>query len=236
MFFRLNVKSMLVLYFIFLLYSNNVFAMDIYSNSEAVIIFEEEEYESQIQDPFEKFNRMIFEFNRKVYQEIIYPLMINFANTKKGFIPETLRTFSDNLKEPNNILNSILQGNFQVAINSFWRFYINSILGLGGFFEIAESLGIKKVRMGFEDTMIYYGVEKGPYLILPFQYPTTLRGFFASILEIFVDPLFYIINDFIVSSVIKLILLIPERSEILDLCSGIDPYSKWRSIFYQREG
>lgn len=210
-------------------------------SSPALVIDEEVEtdifmYEEPIMDdPFEKFNRVSFKFNVKMDKGILHPLARDYAKIWPKTIPEMVQNFSENLYEPSNFLNAILQKKFNIALNAFWRFYLNSILGLGGLFEVAEPLGIPKVRISFEDTMIFYGADEGPYIILPFYPPSSLRTAFASILETFLNPLFFIIDNLFITFGIQFALLIPKRAEIvdIDLNSGIDPYAKWRSIFTQ---
>lgn len=192
--------------------------------------------EDEVSDPFEKVNRVMFNFNTSIDKKLFRPLARQYSTIDSNFLSKIIHNFSDNLHEPSNFINAILQGEPQVAIRAFWRFYINSIVGLGGAFEIAESMGISKVILGFEDTMVYYGIERGPYIILPFYKPLFLRGVFALALEALINPLFYIIDNTLVSLSMNAALLVPQRAQILNvnINSGIDPYAKLRSIFEQK--
>ena len=221
--------------FCYIFFSCSFYGFEIDEDLEFDLFIEEKQ--ETISDPFENVNRVIFKFNAALDKVILYPIAKGYSNLKSESISIFIKQFLDNLNEPSNFINAILQKKTELAVNAFWRFLINLTLGLGGVFEIAEPLGIKKNRLSFEDTMIFYGVEDGPYVVLPFQQPSSLRHAFASVLEMFVRPIFYIIENVIVSVAVNLALLIPCREEVLniDIDSGVDSYSKWRSIFSQRK-
>ena len=188
-----------------------------------------------IADPLEEINRIVFNFNIRIDNNVLQPIASGYSTVDNSLLSQGIKHFSNNLQEPSNLINSVLLGEFDIAINSFWRFFINSTFGIFGLFDIAELLGIPHTRKSFEDTMKYYGVTSGPYLILPFATPSSLRGLVAGTFEMITNPLLYMVNNILLFFTIKLTLSIPQRAEFLnvDLDSGIDPYVRWRSIFFQ---
>ena len=89
-----------------------------------------------------------------------------------------------NLRTPLVIVNQILQGQGENAVQSTGRFLVNSTAGVFGLFDVASSLGIERHREDFGQTLGHYGVPAGPYLVLPFFGPSTFRdapGFYADI-------------------------------------------------------
>ncbi|MBQ4875411.1 MAG: VacJ family lipoprotein [Rickettsiaceae bacterium H1] len=226
------IRFIIILFFLFRsLFS---YALEI-DNILGLDLFIEEEQEEEVSDPFENVNRAVFKFNAAIDKAILYPIARYYSDIKSEFLSDLIENFSNNLSEFSNFINAILQRKFHLAINAFWRFYINSTIGLAGLFEIAETLGMKKNRLSFENTLIFYGAKKGPYLVLPFYFPLSLRNVFASVLEVCVNPIFHVINNVFISLVLGLTFLISKREEMLamDLNTGIDPYAKWRSIFNQ---
>ena len=209
---------------------NKVYAVDI--NDKDYYFIETE----QISDPFEEINRLVFNFNINVDEHALKPLALKYSHIQNSWISKRIMHFSSNLNEPSNFINSIMLGDIETAINSFWRFFINSTLGIFGLFDIADVLGIPKVRRNFEETMVHYEIGSGPYIILPFLMPSSLRGVIASGFEALTNPLLYILNNIFLSLTANMILMIPQRAEFLnaDLNSGIDPYVRWRSIFSQQ--
>ena len=192
--------------------------------------------EQTIADPLEEINRLVFNFNLEVDNKVFQPVASGYSTIESSWASKRIKHFSTNLQEPSNFINGILMGELDIAINAFWRFFINSTLGICGLFDAAATLGIPYERRSFDDTMSYYGIERGPYIILPFATPYSLRGLVAETFEELTDPLLYIVDNTLLFLTIKLTLTIPQRAEFLDfdLDSGVDPYVRWRSIFSQQ--
>jgi phospholipid-binding lipoprotein MlaA len=135
-----------------------------------------------VYDPLEPINRGIFWFNDKLYFYVLKPLARGFR-----YVPEpwrvSLKNFFNNLRAPVTIINATLQGKFADAGNELTRFATNTTLGIGGLFDPSkEHFGIKPKDEDTGQTLGYYGVGPGPYLVLPFLGPSNLRdgiGWFA---------------------------------------------------------
>ncbi len=151
--------------------------------------FMEEDSAQLISDPFEKLNRGVFWFNDKVYFYLFKP-----AARAYRIVPRPARTsvsnFFSNLSSPVRIVNSTLQFKFADAGRETTRFFVNSIIGLGGLVDAADRWGeIPKKDEDFGQTLGFYHVGQGPYLILPFLGPSSLRDAGGLVADSFFDPL-----------------------------------------------
>lgn len=144
-----------------------------------------------ISDPFEGFNRGVFWVNDKLYVYVLKPVA-------KGYrvFPRPVRTsvgnFFSNLSSPISIVNSLLQLKFGDTSRGLSRLVVNTTLGLGGLFDPADKyLHIPKKKEDFGQTLGYYGVGQGPYLVLPLFGPSSLRDATGSVADMFCDPMTY---------------------------------------------
>jgi phospholipid-binding lipoprotein MlaA len=152
-------------------------------NEEELFEYDEDEKPFTVSDPLEPVNRGIFWFNDKLYFYLLKPV----ARGYRWAVPEPWRVavqnvFS-NLASPVRIINAGLQGKFSAAGNEVARFFINTTLGIGGLFDTArENFNIRKHDEDTGQTLGYYGVGPGFYLVLPVLGPSDVRdavGWFA---------------------------------------------------------
>ena len=146
-------------------------------------------------DPLEKTNRTIFKFNDAVDRAVLKPLAVGYENV----IPETIRkgvsNFFGNLSDLVTTIQHLLQLDFEKTTSSASRFIINSTVGMLGFRDVASGMGIPKTNEDFGQTMGAYGVGPGPYLVLPFFGPSTLRDGVGKVMDILVDPIQTTVKD-----------------------------------------
>ncbi|MEO0400529.1 MAG: VacJ family lipoprotein [Pseudomonadota bacterium] len=144
------------------------------------------------EDPWEGFNRSLFEVNTVLDNALMVPLARGYraVTPKKG--RRGIRRFLANLRAPGIFINDVLQGEFGRAGDTAARFFINTTIGAGGFADPAQQLGVQPHREDFGQTLAVWGVDAGPYLFLPLFGPTTARGALGSGVQVFLDPLFYI--------------------------------------------
>lgn len=192
---------------------------------------------SQVVDPFEKFNRAVFEFNLTLDHTLIRPVTKLYTKTVPSWGRERVHSFVNNLSTPLTILNNGVQGKGVEAQKSFWRFFVNTIFGIGGLFDVATKFGLHNNAQTFDDSFAHYGVNYGAYLNLPFLGPTTLRGASGKLLDFTLNPDNLVMDKnqriayFAVDSLDK-------RAEILDLSdslekSSLDYYAAVRSMYIQ---
>ena len=126
-------------------------------------------------DPLEPMNRAIFGFNEVVDDSILKPV----ANTYKYITPDPIETgvsnFFSNAGEVSTIANDVLQLKFDQAGNDLARFSINTTIGILGIFDVASSMGFQKNREDFGQTLGYWGMPQGPYLVIPFFGASSFR-------------------------------------------------------------
>lgn len=140
------------------------------------------------EDPYEGFNRSMFTFNDNVDRIAVKPA----ATVYKKAVPQLVQTgvgnFFGNLGDVWTGVNNLLQFKFEDGLNDFMRVAVNSTFGLGGLLDIGSEAGIQKHRVDFGQTLGYWGVKSGPYVVLPLFGPSTLRDALATPLDIAGDP------------------------------------------------
>ncbi|MDG2502714.1 MAG: VacJ family lipoprotein [Porticoccaceae bacterium] len=192
--------------------------------------------EEQTNDSFEGLNRKAFVFNETLDNALLKPV----AKTYAAVIPDPLErgilnVFS-NLNEVTNILNDLLQAKFAHAGHDSGRFLINTTIGVGGLFDVAQRAGLEKSEgEDFGQTLANWGVSEGPYLMLPFVGPSTLRDAPSKIIDSFANPVAYMDHVSTRNSVRALDLL-AMRADLLaldDVISG-DRYLFVRDVYLQR--
>lgn len=126
-------------------------------------------------DPLQPLNRAIFEFNETFDQALLKPV----AQGYRAVLPEVVRSgvtnFYSNIEDLWIAANNLLQGKPENALQDVMRVAINTVIGLGGLIDVASDAGLEKHNEDFGQTLGRWGVGSGPYLVLPFLGPSTLR-------------------------------------------------------------
>ncbi|MEX2453750.1 MAG: VacJ family lipoprotein, partial [Rhodospirillaceae bacterium] len=157
-------------------------------------------------------------------------------------MPETLRhmgrSFFENLNEPVVAVNDLLQGDINNAGISVGRFAVNSTVGILGFFEVAERIDLPEHNADFGQTLHSYGAGSGPYLVLPFFGPSTVRDALGSGVDSFINPFSYLL-DWETRLYLKASEIVVGREEVLDQVdelkkSSLDYYAAMRAGWFQR--
>jgi phospholipid-binding lipoprotein MlaA len=187
-------------------------------------------------DRFERMNRGIDKFNRGVDRYTLRPIAVGY----KKVVPHPLRiaisNFFDNLEEPINIVNNLLQGKFARGGSEVGRFLLNSTVGIGGLIDVATHAGLEAHEEDFGQTLAVWGLGSGPYLVVPFLGPYTLRDGFGDVLDSPMYPVYWIEEDKVRYAFIA-VWAIDTRSQFLDidraLNEALDPYVFLRESFLQ---
>ena len=143
---------------------------------------------SNPQDPFEKFNRASFAFNDTVDRVALKPAATVYKNVTPGFVQTGVGNFFGNLSDAWSAVNNILQGKGEAGMTDFTRFALNSTFGIVGLLDIASEAGLQKHDEDFGQTLGYWGVPSGPYLMLPIFGPSTVRDTTALPADLWGDP------------------------------------------------
>lgn len=189
-------------------------------------------------DPLEGYNRAMHSFNEAVDQYAIRPVAKGYRYITPDGIRERVGNFSDNLREPINMLNAFLQGDFEQGMVSFWRFTLNSTVGLLGIHDVAASAGLKERREDFGQTMAVWGSGSGPYIVLPIFGPSNGRDALGTVVDWFTDPFTYIVDDTWTRVGIAAGQALVERERLLDPIddvreTSLDTYTTFKSIYEQ---
>ncbi len=199
---------------------------------------EEDEYTAY--DPWEKFNEKMFEVNRRLDRYVLKPVAKAYNFITPDEIQIMISNGFDNISFPPRFVNSVLQGKFKGAAREIARFLINSTAGVGGLFDPAKDVfGLVKSREDFGQTLGFYGVKPGPFLIVPLMEPMTVRDGVGKAVDAAMDPLAYYLPFIWDRLGMKIGDTINERSLNLDLFQGfeesvIDLYSAVRHGYLQR--
>jgi phospholipid-binding lipoprotein MlaA len=135
----------------------------------------EVEYPLAIYDPLEPFNRRVYKFNALFDEYVFLPLVDTYEFIAPQVVESAISNFFSNLSEITVFINSLLQTKFARMATTGARFVINSTVGLAGLWDPATRLGIKRQREDFGQTLGFYGLGPGPYLVLPILGPSNLR-------------------------------------------------------------
>ncbi len=146
-------------------------------------------------DPWITINRKIFYFNDKVDRYLLRPVSSAYLNYTPSLFQRGVQNFIFNLGEVITVTNDLLQGKFAQAGNDSARFIINTTLGLGGLIDVGYQLGLERHREDFGQTLGYWGMSSGPYIMLPFLGPSSLRDGVGLIPDYAVDPSYYVSDD-----------------------------------------
>jgi len=130
-------------------------------------------------DPLEKINRQVFKFNDGIDRYTLKPL----AKIYKKLVPKSINSgitrFFSNINDISVVFNDVAQLKFSQAGQDSARFIINTSIGLLGMFDVASKMNLKKHHEDFGQTLGFWGVPAGPYVVVPILGPYSARGVFA---------------------------------------------------------
>jgi phospholipid-binding lipoprotein MlaA len=189
-------------------------------------------------DPLESVNRTVFKFNDTVDRAVLKPVAKGYNWALPQFPRTLVSNFFGNIGDAYTMVNNYLQGKGTDGTEDLMRVAMNTTFGLGGLLDFASAAGLPKHYQDFGLTMGHYGVQPGPYLVLPLLGPSTLRDGTGMIADYFADPIGYI-NPTWVATTLYGVRLVSTRAALLgasDLLSAaaLDQYSFVRGAYLQR--
>lgn len=140
-------------------------------------------------DPWEPMNTGIFEFNRQMDRFVLKPVAKGYNFIMPDPAQVGVSNFFYNIRFASRFLNNLFQGKFKGAGIEVGRFLINSTVGIGGFFDVANKINLVTPEEDLGQTLGFYGVKPGPYLVLPFLPPFTVRDFVGYVGDVFLNPI-----------------------------------------------
>lgn len=195
--------------------------------------------ESSPRDPWEPFNRSVFEFNEGLDKYLLKPIVAAYRFILPEIVRDGIYNFFSNYSDIYTALQNLLQGKPDLAFNDLMRVAVNTIFGLGGLMDVATPGGLPKHKEDWGQTFGVWGVPSGPYLVLPFFGPSTIRDTFGTAADLETDYLFKYIPDVGLRNSITGLRVINARNtfyEAGDLLDGaaLDKYSFIRDAYLQR--
>jgi phospholipid-binding lipoprotein MlaA len=130
-------------------------------------------------DPLEPMNRSIYKFNDVLDKSILKPVASTYREVTPSLIQRGVTNFFANLEDIWSIVNNVLQLKGEAAGDSFFRVGVNTLMGFCGILDIASEMGIERHTEDFGQTLGYWGVGPGPYVVIPLLGPSTMRDAMA---------------------------------------------------------
>ena len=186
-------------------------------------------------DPWEPVNRKIFAFNEALDGYVLRPVAKGYRKVTPDPVEDGVSNFISNIYEFNTILNATLQGRPALAFDSLGRLVINSTVGLLGLFDVASAIGIPHVEADFGQTMHTWGVDSGPFIMVPVLGPRTVRSGAGQLVDSFAS-IPYLSDDTLFNFGFRGGEAIDIRAQLLkadELISG-DRYIFLRNAYLQR--
>lgn len=193
-----------------------------------------------IHDPYEDTNRSIHSFNKGLDRAIVRPASTAINTVVPEPVMRSVGNFASNLGTPASVMNDVLQGDLDTGTHNFFRFVINTTVGIGGLFDAAGWMGLEERRNDFGQTLAVWGVPEGAYQELPILGPSTERDTAGLIVDILTDPVNSILpnDERATRRSASVLSRISERDvfgEEIDsvLYDSADSYAQLRSIYLQ---
>lgn len=188
-------------------------------------------------DPLEGYNRAMFKFNDTVDQVALKPVATAYKTVTPSFVQTGVGNFFGNLADAWSAVNNLLQGKGEAGLQDVVRVGMNSTFGIFGLIDIASQAGIPKHSEDFGQTLGWYGVQPGPYVMLPLLGPSTVRDTVALPLDITGDPWRYK-DPVSVRNIGTVTRVVDKRAALLDAtnlmeAAALDRYEFIRDGFLQ---
>ena len=209
-------------------------------------------------DPLESMNTNIFEFNRQVDRFVLKPVAKGYNFVMPDLVQVGISNIFTNLRFAPRFLNNVFQGKLKGAGIEVGRFLINSTVGLAGFFDPAKHIDLVTPEEDMGQTLGFYGVKPGPYLVLPLLPPFTVRDFVGYVGDVFLNPINWLVFPIIEIDAIPSVIahenrttssliqigarvgsIVNERSRNLETYQGVeeatlDLYTAVRNAYLQK--
>jgi phospholipid-binding lipoprotein MlaA len=188
-------------------------------------------------DPLEPYNRGVTKFNEQVDAIVLKPVATAYKEVTPAPVRTGVSNFFANLTDVWSFVNNVLQLRLEGAASSFMRVNVNTFFGLGGVLDVASEIGIDRYRQDFGLTLGRWGMDTGPYLVLPILGPSTVRDTFALPVDMVGNPVRYVDPTSARNSLYAL-RAVDARANLLRAGSvldsaALDKYSFTRDVFLQ---
>ena len=191
-------------------------------------------------DPLEGFNRSVYKFNDTVDRAVLKPVAQGYVNVVPSPVRSCVRNIFANVGDVMSALNSFLQNRAHDGINTTFRVLFNTTMGVFGCFDLATENGLPRNRADFGQTLGVWGVGSGPYLVLPFLGPSTIRDAGGTAVDFLADPVAVRnIDNVPVRNSVYGLRIVNARANLLEVGNlldqvALDPYAFTRDAYLQR--
>ena len=188
-------------------------------------------------DPWESMNRSVASFNDKLDDNVLKPVATGYRNVVPDLIQTGVRNVFNNFADMWSTVNNLLQLKPLNTAESLGRVIVNTVFGIYGIFDVATYIKLERHPEDFGQTLGYWGVPSGPYLVLPLFGPSTLRDGASLPVDFAVSPTQYI-DDIPTRNQVFALRLVSKRAELLKSVNmleqaSIDKYSFTRDAYLQ---
>ena len=189
-------------------------------------------------DPLEPLNRKVTVFNDVADDLVLRPVAVFYGQVLPSVVRQGIGNFFSNQTDVMSFFNSLAQLKFEAASKNFMRVGINSTLGLGGIIDWASDFQIEKHKEDFGQTLAFWGVSSGPYVVLPFFGPSTVRDSVGLVIDTKTD-VNQQLSDIGARNTLTLLRLTDKRERYLSLSDAVkqaslDPYTFTRDAYLQK--
>jgi phospholipid-binding lipoprotein MlaA len=187
-----------------------------------------------VSDPWESLNRKTFAFNEFLDRNFLKPAAKGYQAVTPEPVDTSVTNFFSNLREVPSFVNHLAQARPKDAAADAGRFILNTTVGVLGLFDVASKVGIEQKNADFGLTLGRWGIGSGPYLVLPFLGPSTVRDAAGQTLDVFSYPVVYL--EAPAEIPVRALEIIDGRADLLEtekLITG-DRYTFLRNLYVQR--
>jgi phospholipid-binding lipoprotein MlaA len=189
-------------------------------------------------DPFERYNRAMFSFNKAVDDKVLKPVATGYTDVIPDLIRTAIGNFLGNIGDVWTAVNNYLQGKPREGTSDVARVVLNSTFGIVGLIDVATPAGLVQHEEDFGQTLGVWGVKSGPYLILPILGSSTVRDGLARPVDLYADPITQIDSAGVENS-LRAMRLVDDRATLLYSTrmmedAALDPYLFVRDAYLQR--
>lgn len=190
-------------------------------------------------DPYEPFNRIMYNFNDFLDHAILKPVATFYNNVLPKPLSKGIKNIYSNIDTIPTVANDVLQGNIYQGTNDAWRLVINSTVGILGFFDVASNMGLEPNKEDFGLTLAQWGYTDSNYLVLPFFGPSTPRDAFGLPVDYYVFSIYPHIHPLSTRYGIYGLGVVSSRADLLSYenvmeQASIDKYAFLRDAYLQR--
>lgn len=194
--------------------------------------------DSDPRDPLEPYNRAAYSFNDMIDRAVLEPLAKGYNYITPAPVNKGVTNFFDNLRDVRSAINNLLQFKIGRAFSDVGRVAINSTIGILGLMDVASNMNLPSYKEDFGQTLGVWGLDSGPFIVLPLFGPSSVRDGVGLVGDWFADPVTYIEDDTVRWS-LRGLNVVDTRADLVNASrvvdqAALDPYAFIRDSYMQR--